>query len=117
MQNLLSAFNVVTSKLLWIFASLVLLSVSAGFISISRRQQQFQVECVITGGRPISVFVSGPRDFMVDLSNRTETVGTSQTFAARTDVVTGGRDGDVYRCTTDNGASDASTDSIELRGN
>ena len=37
-------------------------------------------------------------------------------FSASTDVISGGRDGDIYQCTASNGVSSDPTNSVELRG-
>ena len=65
--------------------------------------------------------VTGPDGFNSDLNN-IQAVGDPQRigdddFSASTDVISGGRDGDIYQCTASNGVSSEPTiNSVELRG-
>ena len=65
--------------------------------------------------------VTGPDGFNSDLNN-IQPVGDPQRigddeFSASTEVISGGRDGDIYQCTATNGVSSHPTGSTELRGN
>ena len=88
---------------------------------IKGRRAVFRVQCISTGGRALSMTVTGPDGFNSDLSN-IQPVGDPQgigddEFSASTDVISGGRDGNIYQCTASNGVSSDPTNSVELRGN
>ena len=62
--------------------------------------------------------VTGPDGFNSDLNN-IQPVGDllrigDDEFSASTDVISGGRDGDIYQCTATNGVSSHPTGSAEL---
>ena len=78
------------------------------------------MRCTSSGGRALSMSVTGPDDFNSDLDN-IQAVGTarrmgSDSFSDTTDVLSGGSDRDSYQCTASNGVSTDPTDSVELRG-
>ena len=87
----------------------------------SGRLGTFRVRCTSSGGRALSMSVTGPGGFSEDLDN-IEAVGTPQrmgsdSFSNSTVIISGGSDGQVYECTASNGVSSDPTGSVELRGN
>ena len=69
----------------------------------------FRVRCTSSGGRALSMSVTGPGGFSEDLDN-IQAVGTPQrmgndSFFATTDIISGGSDGQVYECTASNGVT------------
>ena len=92
----------------------------ATLVVVSRRKKTFRVQCTSAGGRALSMTVTGPDGFNSDLNN-IQAVGDPQRtgddeFSACTDVILGGRDGDIYQCIVSNGVSSDFTNSVELRG-
>ena len=88
----------------------------------SGRERTFRVRCTSSGGRALSMSVTGPGGFSEDLDN-IQAVGTPQrmgsdSFSDTTNIIPGGSDGQLYQCTASNGVSSESdtTDSVELRG-
>ena len=64
--------------------------------------------------------VTGPDGLNSDLNN-IQAMGDplrigDDDFSASTDVILGGKDGDIYQCIVSNGVSSDSTNSVELRG-
>ena len=86
----------------------------------SAREGEFRVQCTSTGGRALSMSITGPDGYSSDLTNNIQPVGTqswigSDIYTTTTsDVITGGNDGDMYQCTVTGLTSN--TDSVELRG-
>ena len=94
-------------------------SVTASIDVVSGRRA-FRVRCTSSGGRALSMSVTGPGGFSEDLDN-IQAVDTPQrmgsdSFSDSTDIITGGSDGQVYECTASNGLSPDPTGSVELRG-
>ena len=87
---------------------------------VDRREKTFRVQCTSTGGRALNMTVTGPDGFNSDLNN-IQVVGEPQRmgydeFSAATDVISGGRNGNIYQCTASNGVSSDPTNNVELRG-
>ena len=87
---------------------------------VDRREKTFRVQCNSTGGRALNMTVTGPDGFNSNLNNiqvvdDPQSIGDDE-YSAATDVISGGRDGDIYRCTASNGVSSDPTNSVELRG-
>ena len=83
---------------------------------ISRRERTYKVKCTSYGGRPLSISITGPRNF-----NQTNTqlpvlsrMG-GDLFSFETDDISVGRHGDVYQCTSSNGVS-FKMGSVKLQG-
>ena len=98
----------------------VVSSVTASIDVVSGRERKFQVRCTSSGGRALSMSVTGPGGFSEDLDN-IQAVGTPQrmgsdSFSDSTVIISGGSDGQVYECTASNGVLSDPTDSVELRG-
>ena len=79
------------------------------------------MQCVTIGGRTLEIFVYSPHGLITDLTNSTEALGVtrrmgSDRFSARTEIITGGEDGDTYICRASNGVANAQNGSVELRG-
>ena len=93
---------------------------TASIVVVSAREGRFRVKCKSTGGRAITMTVSGPDGYSSDLTNNIQPVGTqnwigSDSYTATTsDIITGGNDGDIYECTVTGLTSE--TDSVVLRG-
>ena len=88
---------------------------------VSRRNGLFVVNCTSTGGRALNMSVTGPDGYSSDL-NSIQSLGDLQrmgndAFSASTDVISGGKDGSIYNCTSFNGVSQVSNSSNRLRGN
>ena len=88
---------------------------------VSGREGIFRVECRSTGGRALTMTVSGPDGYSSDLTDDDiQSVGTvsrtgSDTYTATTsDITGGGSDGDEYQCTVTGVGS--MSGSVELRG-
>ena len=80
----------------------------------------FRVRCTSTGGRALDMTLSGPDGYSADISSRIQPDGDrrylgSDVYTATTDVISGGRDGDVYQCNVT--SSTSLTGSTTLRGN
>ena len=81
---------------------------------------EFRIQCRSTGGRALSMTVTGPSGYNSDLTNNIQPVGTpartgSDEYRATTsDIVTRGSDGDEYECTAS--GSTSNTDNVQLRG-
>ena len=79
----------------------------------------FRVRCTSTGGRALDMNVLGPNGYSSDISSNIEPVGTrnfkgNDYYTAITEVISSGKNGDVYQC---NVASVASrTDSVTVEG-
>ena len=93
---------------------------TASIVVVSSRDGEFRVQCRSTGGRALSMTVTGPNGYNSDLTNNIQPVGTparteSDEYSATTsDTITGGSDGDEYECTATGSTSD--TGSVQLRG-
>ena len=79
----------------------------------------FIVKCTSTGGRALNMAVSGPNGYNTDISSSILPVGTemylgADSYTASTEIITTGRDGDVYQCNVTSFASNFS--SVTLRG-
>ena len=77
---------------------------TASIIVVSAREGEFRVQCNSTGGRAITMIVSGPDDYTSDLTNNIQPVG-NQTWigndsytATTSDIITGWNHGDRYYC-------------------
>ena len=94
-------------------------SVVASIEMISSGNKMFRVRCTSTGGRVLSMSVTGP-DFKSDLSN-IQAVGIQtwlgiDSYTATTGIITGDSDeSQVYYCTALNGVS-SQTDCVLLKG-
>ena len=96
------------------------MSVTASIDVVSGRLGIFRVRCTSSGGRALSMSVTGPGGFSEDLDN-IQAVGTPQRmgsdrFSDSTDILPGGSDGQLYECTASNGVSSDPTGSVELSG-
>ena len=85
-------------------------SVEANIVMESEREGTFRVQCSSTGGRPLSMSVTGPRGKNYNLTANIQAVGDPQgmgddEFSASTSVLSGVRNGDVYQCHASNGVS------------
>ena len=95
-------------------------SVTASIVVVSARDGEFRVQCRSTGGRALSMTVTGPGIVNSDLTGNIQPVGTpvrtgSDDYRATTsDIITGGSDGDEYECMVTGSTSD--TDSVQLKG-
>ena len=93
---------------------------TASIVVVSKRKGEFRVQCTSTGGRALSMTVTGPDGYRSNLTNNIQPVGTleyigSNRYTATTsDIITGGNDGDMYQCTVT--GSTSNTNSVELRG-
>ena len=91
-------------------------------IDVASGRRTFRVRCTSSGGKAVSMSVTGPGGFSEDLDNILA-VGTPQrrgndSFSDSTDIIklSGESDGQVYECTASNGVSSDPTASVELRG-
>ena len=97
------------------------MSVTASIDVESGREGRFRVNCTSSGGRALSMSVTGPGGFSEDLDNiqaegTTQRMGSDR-FSGSIDIIPpGGSDGQVYECTASNGLSPDPTGSVELRG-
>ena len=96
------------------------MSVTASIDVASGRLGTFRVRCDSSGGRALSMSVTGPGGFSEDLAN-IQAVGTPQrmgsdSFSDSTDILPGVSDGQLYECTASNGVSSDPTGSVELSG-
>ena len=93
---------------------------TASIVVVSARDGEFRVNCTSTGGRALTMIVSGPDDYTSDLTNNIQPVGSQSWIgddiytATTSDIITGWNDGDMYECTVTGLTPD--TDSVELRG-
>ena len=93
---------------------------TASIVVVSAREGEFRVQCTSTGGRALSMSITGPDGYSSDLTNNIQPMGTqswigNDSYTATTsDIITGGNDGDIYECTVTGLTSN--TDSVELRG-
>ena len=102
---------------IWFFTPVF--SVIASIVVVSARIGEFRVQCSSTGGRALSMTVSGPDGYSSDITYDIQPVGTptrtgSDEYSASTSVVLGGNDRDEYECTAT--GSTSYTGSIQLRG-
>ena len=95
-------------------------SVNASIVVDSARDGEFRVQCSSTGGRALSMTVTGPGGYNSDLTNNIQPVGTQNWIgdddyrATTSDIITGGSDGDEYECMVT--GSTSNTGSVQLRG-
>ena len=94
-------------------------SVTASINVISTSLRTFTVSCTANGGRALDITVTGPSGLVT--SGPIVAVGNPQrrgsdSYIATTDTITGGRDGDTYRCTASNGVANDPTGDVMLRG-
>ena len=95
-------------------------TVTASIVVVSARDGEFRVNCTSTGGRALTMIVSGPDAYRSDLTDNIQPMGTPYYIgddiytATTSDVITGGNDGDMYECTVTGLTSE--TDSVVLRG-
>ena len=95
-------------------------SVTASIDVESGRLGTFRVRCTSSGGRALSMSVTGPGGFSEDLDN-IQAVGTPQrmgsdSFFGSTVIISEGSDGQSDECTASNGVPPDPTSSVELRG-
>ena len=95
-------------------------SVTANIEVVSARDGEFRVQCSSTGGRALSMTVTGPGGYNSDLTDDIQPVCAqsrtgSDKYTATSSVIAGGSDGDEYQCTVTSAASN--NGSVELRGN
>ena len=88
----------------------VVKSVVASIVMESEREGTFRVQCSSTGGRPLSMTVTGPRGKNYNLTANIQAVGDPQgmgddEFTASTSVLSGARNRDVYQCHASNRVS------------
>ena len=79
---------------------------------VSEREGTFRVQCSSTGGRPLSMTVTGPHDNNYNLTASIQAVGDPQgmgddEFTASTRVLSGAMNGDayMYHCQASDGVS------------
>ena len=95
-------------------------SVTASIVVVSARDGEFRVQCRSTGGRALSMTVTGPGIVNSDLTDNIQPVGATDRMgdddyrATTSDIITGGSDGDEYECTATGSTSD--TGSVVLIG-
>ena len=95
-------------------------SVTASIMVISARDGEFRVQCRSTGGRALSMTVTGPDGYNSNITSSiqpvgaTDRTGSDEYSATTSDIITGGSDGDEYVCTATGSTSD--TGSVQLRG-
>ena len=95
-------------------------SVTTSIVVVSARGGEFRIQCGSTGGRALSMTVTGPGGYNSDLTNNIRPVGTQNWIgdddyrATTSDIITGGSDGDEYECTAT--GSTSNTGSVQLRG-
>ena len=102
---------------------IIVKSVVANIIVVSVSESSFRVQCTSTGGRALSMFVTGPQGINYTLTDSIQAVGNLQAmgddeFTALTSVLSGGMNGDIYQCRASNGvSSDPTNDThLELKG-
>ena len=79
----------------------------------------FRVRCTSTGGRALNMVVSGPNGYNSDISANIQPVGTplflsNDRYTARTEIISSGRDGDVFQCNVTSLTS--TTANVTVRG-
>ena len=83
-------------------------------------EDKFRVHCISTGGRVLSMSITGPHGVVSPLSD-IQAVGTqtwmgNDSYSGVTATLAGADDGDTYNCTASNKASSLSSESIKIRG-
>ena len=83
-------------------------SVLASIVMVSEREGTFRVQCTSTGGRPLSMTVTGPLGKKYNLIASIQSVGDPQgmgddEFTASTGVLSGAMNGDVFQCRVSSG--------------
>ena len=83
--------------------------------------ESFNVKCTSTGGRPLTMSVTGPSGVVEDnimmnivVEGNMEGMGNN-TFSAEV-VRKNGKHGDIYTCIASNGVSNTSSNNLILRG-
>ena len=94
--------------------------VLARILVISARNGIFKVNCTSTGGRALTMSVSGPDGFSSNLKqikemNTIRRMGNDN-FCATTDIMSGRSNGDTFKCVASNGVSSDPTNIVELKG-
>ena len=79
----------------------------------------FRVRCTSTGGRALNMAATGPNGYNSDISTNIQPVGTPEflsndRYTARTEVISSGRDGDVFQCNVTSITS--TTSNVTVRG-
>ena len=105
--------------LIWHPFCFLVSTVTASIDFVRRRYGEFRVQCTSTGGRALSMSVTGPDGSNIDLDNiepmgNLNYIGSDSYTASTSDIITGGNDGDIYECTVTGLTSE--TDSVVLRG-
>lgn len=102
------------------FFSHIVKLVLARILVISARNGIFKVNCTSTGGRALTMSVSGPDGFSSNLKqikemNTIQRIGNDD-FCATTDTISGRSNGDAFKCTASNGVSSDPTNIVVLKG-
>ena len=92
---------------------------TASIVVVSARDGEFRVQCRSTGGRALSMTVTGPGGYNSDLTNNIQPVGTpartgSDEYSATTSDIAGRNHRDEFECTVT--GSTSNTGSVQLRG-
>ena len=99
--------------------NILVLSVRVGFKVLDRRNGVFKVTCASTGGRVLSMFISGPSfavtEKEVDITGVGSTQRTGNDSYSAEILVHGGNNSDVYSCFFSNVVSN-STSRSHLKG-
>ena len=95
------------------------ISVTAVTAAIEVTTSTFRVRCASTGGRALNMAVSGPNGYESDISSYIQPFGIpsflrNDNYTAATDVISTGREGDVYQCNITSVAS--KTGNVTVRG-
>ena len=88
---------------------------------VSARSGLFKVNCTSTGGRALTMSVSGPSCFNFNLKkikniNIINQMGNDN-FSATSNAISGRSNGDIFQCIASNGVSSDPTNVVELKGN
>ena len=78
-----------------------------------------ELHCISTGGRVLSMSITGPHGVVSALSN-TQAVGSHRWMGndsySASGSIAGEDDGDTFNCTASNGVSSATSNIVEIRG-
>ena len=77
------------------------------------------MSCYSIGGRALNLTVTGPNGMVTTgpiMAILTPTRYGVDSFIATTDTITGGSNGDTYRCTASNGVATDPIDDVVLKG-
>ena len=108
---------------MWLALRIIMISPAVSSVTASIEvepgRRTFRVRCTSSGGRALSMSVTGP-GFSGSLDNiqadgPTERIGDDRFFAT-TNIISGGSDGQSYQCTASNEVSTDPTGSVQLRG-